>query len=117
MLATKQSWSDFAPDRMDSTLKDLMNMVRASNPDARRRGTKFDFSAVYAEGRTPVYRMRELGSTTAGRFSPDDSVTLASKKFQVGDLIDVAISNPRPTIRGMRRRPYWTIEFGVLFTF
>lgn len=92
--------------RMDSTLKDLMNMVRASNPDARRRGTRFDFSAVYAEGRTPVYRMRELGSTTAGRFGPDDSVTLASKKFQIGDLIDIAISTPRPTMRGMRSRPY-----------
>lgn len=92
--------------RMDSTLKDLMNMVRASNPDTRRRGTKFDFSAVYAEGRTPVYRMRELGSTVAGRFGPDDNVTLASKKFQIGDLIDIAVTNPRPTMRGMRSRPY-----------
>ena len=81
-------------------------MVRASNPDARRRGTKFDFSAVYAEGRTPMYRMRELGSTIAGRFSPDDSVTLASKKFQIGDMIDISITNPRSTMRGMRSRPY-----------
>ena len=95
--------------RMDATLKDLMNMVRASNPDVRRRGTKFDFSAVYAEGRTPAYRMRELGSTVAGRSGPDDNVTLATKKFQIGDLIDIAVTNPRPTMRGMRSRPYWQL--------
>ena len=92
---------------MDSTLKDLMNMVRASNPDVRRRGTKFDLSVVYAEGRTPAYRMRELGSTVAGRPGPDDTVTLASKNFQIGDLIDIAVTNPRPSMRGgMRSRPY-----------
>jgi histone deacetylase complex subunit SAP18 len=92
---------------MDATLKELMNMVRASNPDARRRGTRFDFAVVYAEFRTPVYRMRDLGTTYAGRLGADDNVTLASKKFQIGDLIDVAITHPRPAGRGgMRSRPY-----------
>jgi hypothetical protein len=32
---------------------------------------------------------------------------LAGKKFQIGDLIDVAITHPqRPQMRGMRSRPY-----------
>jgi len=81
-------------------------MVRVANPDVRRRGTQFDFAVVFAEGRTPNYRMRDIGSVTAGRMGPDDTATLASKKFQIGDLIDIAITHPQRVMRGMRSRPY-----------
>jgi histone deacetylase complex subunit SAP18 len=93
---------------MDASLKELTNLIRVSNPDVRRRGTRFDFAVVFAETRSPGYRMREIGSVIAGRPGPDDSATLAGKKFQIGDHIDVAITHPqRQMMRGsMRSRPY-----------
>lgn len=97
---------------MDASLKELTNMIRVSNPDARRRGTRFDFAVVFAETRSPGYRMREIGSVTAGRSGPDDTATLANKKFQIGDLIDVAITHPQRQVMrgGMRSRPYWRVR-------
>ena len=93
--------------RMDASLKELTNMVRVSNPEVRRRGTRFDFAVVYAEGRSQAYRMREIGSVMAGKGGPDDTATLASKKYQIGDLIDIAVTHPqRSNMRGMRSRPY-----------
>lgn len=47
--------------------------------------------------------MKELGQTCSGRRGTDDTITLHSRKFQIGDFLDVAIST-RP-IRG-RDRPY-----------
>ena len=47
--------------------------------------------------------MKELGQTCSGRRGSDDTITLHSRKFQIGDFLDVAIST-RP-LRG-RDRPY-----------
>ena len=79
---------------MDATLKELSSLVKEVNPDARRRGTYFDFAIVYPVDGRPVYRMREIGMTCSGRKGPDDSVTLASHKFTIGDYIDIAITLP-----------------------
>jgi len=57
--------------------------------------------------------MREIGTTCSGHRGADDSVSLASKKFQIGDYIDIAITPPRGPIRpgamgnmARRGRPY-----------
>lgn len=96
--------------RLDATLKELTSLVKEVNPDARRKGTFFDFSIVYPDSRSPTYRMREIGTTCSGHRGADDAVSLASKKFVIGDYIDIAITPPGGPIRsggmGRRSRPY-----------
>ena len=80
---------------MDATLKELTSLVKEVNVDARKKGTFFDFAIVYPDARTPVYRMRDIGATCAGRKGMDDGVTMASKRYQIGDFLDISISPPR----------------------
>lgn len=87
----------------DATLKELMSLVKEVNPDTRRRGTMFDFAIVFPDARRGGFIMKEIGSTVAGVKGTDDAITLESKKFQIGDFIDVAIQQPRA---GRRDRPY-----------
>lgn len=86
-------------------MKELTSLVKEVNPDSRRKGTFFDFGIVYPDLRTPVYRLREIGTTCSGHRGQDDNVTLASKRFQTGDYIDIAVTPPRsglPMRRGGR---------------
>ena len=87
--------------RMDCTLRELMSLIRDVNPDTRQKGTLFSFSTVYPDPRRGGYRLKDLGQTCSGRRGSDDSVTLQSMKFQIGDYMDVAIS-----VRPTRGRPY-----------
>lgn len=80
---------------MDATLKELTGLVKEVNADARKKGTFFDFAIVYPAPNATAYRLREIGSTCSGRKGTDDSVTLAHKKFQIGDYLDIAITPPR----------------------
>jgi len=102
---------------IDASLKEIAGLIRAVHPASRRTGTCFQFSIVYADPMSRTCRTREIGSTTPGRPSADDNITLALKRFQIGDFLDVAISVPavRGTggpMRGMggsargRNRPY-----------
>lgn len=94
--------------RMDATLKELTGLVKEVNPDARRKGTYFDFAMVYPDLRQQMYRLQEIGTTCSGHRGADDNVTLASKKFTIGDYLDIAISPPRsgPLPMSRRGRPY-----------
>lgn len=80
-----------------------MSLVKEVNPDGRQRGTVFSFATVFPDQRRGGYIVKEIGSTTAGHKGQDDTVTLESKKFQIGDYIDVAIQTPR---MNRRDRPY-----------
>lgn len=80
---------------LDASLKELTNLVKEVNPDARRKGTHFDFALVFPDQRSPGYRMRDIGSTCAGIKSSDDSKTLAQARFQIGDYLDIAIFPPQ----------------------
>ena len=84
---------------MDATLKELTSLVKEVNEDARKKGTYFDFAIIRPDPRTPTYKMREIGSTCSGRKGADDNVTLASREFEIGDYIDIAISPPREARR------------------
>jgi len=65
------------------------------NPEARRRGTYFDFALVYPDLRQgPRCQTRDVGTTIASQRGPDDSKTLNDCKFVIGDYIDVAITPP-----------------------
>ncbi|XP_074596723.1 histone deacetylase complex subunit SAP18 [Brevipalpus obovatus] len=80
---------------LDASLRELTNLVIEVNKDARRKGTVFDFALVFPDLRSPIYRMRDIGSTTSGQKGPDDNKTLASVRFQIGDYLDIAISSPQ----------------------
>lgn len=81
----------FLVTRIDASLKEIAGLIRAVHPESRRRGTTFQFAIVFADPVSRNYRTRDVGATTPGRPSPDDDITLASKRFQIGDFLDVAI--------------------------
>jgi len=88
---------------MDASLKEITNLVKEVHPESRKKGTIFDFAICYQDNRLQRYRVKEIGQTVSGKKSSDDSVTLKSSKFQIGDFMDIAIREPR----GMRDdRPY-----------
>lgn len=101
---------------MDATLREITSLVKEVNPDARRKGTYFDFALVSPD-RAAGYRMREIGGTCSGQKGPSDAKTLAQVRFIIGDYLDIAITpphrmNPMPMNMGMgmgmrrNNRPY-----------
>jgi len=66
---------------MDATLREITSLVKEVNPEARRKGTYFDFSLVFPDMRSPGYRMREIGTTCSGQRGADDSKTLAQARY------------------------------------
>lgn len=92
---------------MDATLKELTSLVKEVYPEARKKGTHFNFAIVFTDLKRPGYRVKEIGSTMSGRKGTDDSMTLQSQKFQIGDYLDIAITPPNraPPSSG-RMRPY-----------
>ena len=106
------SFEDVHDCRLDATLKELTSLVKEVNVEARQKGTFFDFAIVFADQRSPAYRMREIGSTCSGRKGQDDTVTLAAKDFEIGDYLDIAITPPHGPPGGsmplarVRGRPY-----------
>merc|ERR1719310_500 len=80
---------------MDATLKELEGLVKEVNPEARRRGTYFDFALVYPDLRQgPRCQTRDVGTTIASQRGPDDTKTLQNCKFVIGDYIDIAVTPP-----------------------
>lgn len=49
---------------------------------------------MHPDPRSPLYRLREMGITCAGQRGVDDTRTLQSFSFEIGDYIDVAITTP-----------------------
>merc|ERR1712154_227572 len=79
----------------DATLKELEGLVKEVNPEARRRGTYFDFALVYPDLRQgPRCQTRDVGTTISGQKGPDDTKTLQNCKFVIGDFIDIAVTPP-----------------------
>jgi len=79
---------------MDATLKELTGLIKEVNPDARRRGTYFNFRIVFYDLRMGRYNHRDIGSTVAGNKGVDDECSLMDSKFTIGDYLDVSISPP-----------------------
>lgn len=87
----------------DATLSELGILVKKVNPDARRKGTKLSFGLVYPDSRSPVYRMREIGSITSGQKGSDDLKTLNQARFTIGDYMDISVSAPEHWNNGPRK--------------
>ena len=100
----------------DATLYELSSLIKEVNPDAKKKGTVFDFAIVYPDSRNPNYRMREIGMTCSGQKGLDDTKTLSQLRFSIGDYLDISITPPfapwNPLLRqnnrraGSRNRPY-----------
>ncbi|XP_063241382.1 histone deacetylase complex subunit SAP18 [Bacillus rossius redtenbacheri] len=88
---------------MDATLREITSLVKEVNPEARRKGTYFDFSLVSPDMRGPSYRMREIGTTCCGQKGQDDGKTLAQCRFIIGDYMDICIQPPNRMLPMMRR--------------
>ena len=76
-------------------MREITNLITEVNPEAKRKGTYFNFSVCFPNPSSPGFRMREIGSTISGKRGPDDKATLQSKRFVVGDYLDVAITYAR----------------------
>lgn len=86
--------------RMDASLRELTRLITEVYPNTNTKGTEFHFSTVYPSPRQPVFNMRDIGTTTIGRKGGDDNSTLKSKKFIIGDYIDVSITIQRESRGG-----------------
>ena len=71
-----------------------MSLVKEVNPEARHKGTYFDFAIIYPNMMRGGYNLKDIGTTCSGQKCPDDGVTLHSKRFQIGDFLDIAIMLP-----------------------
>lgn len=91
---------------MDATLREITSLVKEVNPDARRKGTSFEFSFVFPDPRSPIYRMRDIGVTCAGQKGSDDNKTLAQARFCIGDYVDIAILTPNSGTPNRRNKRY-----------
>jgi len=80
---------------LDASLKELTRLITEVYPDAKQKGSTFSFSVTWPNPHIRGYGMKEIGSTTIGTKGPDDSATLKSKNFVVGDYLDVAINVAR----------------------
>lgn len=79
---------------MDASLKELTGLIRDVHPDARKRGTYFEFNLVFPDNRTPGYRCKKIGTTRNGERGQEDNQMLADVRFQIGDFMSVAITPP-----------------------
>ncbi|XP_045142187.1 LOW QUALITY PROTEIN: histone deacetylase complex subunit SAP18-like [Echinops telfairi] len=92
---------------MDATLKELTSLGKDVYPEARKKGTHFNFEIVFTDLKIPGCRVKEIGSTILGKKGTNDSMTLQSQKFQMGDYLDVAITPPNePPPPSGHMRPY-----------
>ena len=92
---------------MDATLREITSLMKEVNPDARRKGTVFDFSLVAPNmGPGPIsFRMRHIGTTTAGVKGTDDNKTLSQCRFTIGDYMDISITSPMRAPNDRERGP------------
>lgn len=75
----------------DASLRELTELVKEVQPQARRKEARLAFALVYPDSRGRL-TLRPVGTTFAsGKRSEDDRKTLHSLKFQTGDFLDVAI--------------------------
>lgn len=99
---TKSEYIRGAPDNelqiytwLDASLKELTRLITEVYPEAKVKGTTFSFGVAWPNPHARTYGFKEIGKTTMGTKGNDDAATLKSKKFVIGDFLDVAINIPR----------------------
>ena len=92
--------------RKDATLKEIASLVKEVHPEARKKGTRFDFALVFPEARGPSYRRRDIGTVVSGVPGDDDKKTLGDSRLMIGDYMDIAIIYPERREREPFRKMY-----------
>ena len=72
-----------------------MRLITEVYPEAKVKGTTFSFNVAWPNTHSRSYGMKDIGQTTIGTKGPDDTATLKSKNFVIGDYLDVAINVAR----------------------
>ena len=89
---------------MDATLEELTNLIIGVYPNTKVKGTQFSFAVVWPDPRTSGFRMKNIGVTTYGTKGLDDNASLLTKKFHIGDYLDVSVSVGRSHPLGREAR-------------
>lgn len=76
---------------LDASIRELATLIREVRPEARRPGTRLDFNILFPETQMRGYRSRGIGEVFIGQRSSDEHRTLEDSRFQIGDMLDVAI--------------------------
>ncbi|GAV04141.1 hypothetical protein RvY_14465 [Ramazzottius varieornatus] len=76
---------------LDASLRELATLIREVRPEARRPGTRLDFNILFPETQMRGYRSRGMGEVFIGQRSSEEHRTLEDARFQIGDVLDVAI--------------------------
>jgi hypothetical protein len=92
------------PFRQDATLKELTNLIKEVEPNARPSNVSFHFKLVYLDSHKKSsssnsspssYLMKDIGSVrnraAAGESATVEALTLKDIRFIQGDFLDVAI--------------------------
>jgi len=74
----------------DSTLREITELLKQSEPKIREWGSRVQFSIVFADQRGK-YLLRNIGSLDSHRNARDDFRTLDELHFQVGDFLAISI--------------------------
>ncbi|KNC78769.1 hypothetical protein SARC_08810 [Sphaeroforma arctica JP610] len=84
---------------LNATFKELTMLIKGAIDEAKPKGTRMVFSAVYP---TPSGQMvmKEIGELTTGRKGERDMAALGQTRFKIGDYLDVAIHPPAVRGRG-----------------
>ncbi|GMH44642.1 hypothetical protein BSKO_12594 [Bryopsis sp. KO-2023] len=74
----------------DATLRELTDLIKEVQPEARKPTTRLSFALVYPDkkGRNVL---RQVGETHSSRPGEDDKKSLEGLNFETGDFMDVAI--------------------------
>ena len=77
-------------DRKDATLRELVDLIKTTVPEAMKKDATFKFSFIEQdlEGN---FKRKEIGRVHSVKKSKDDFYTLQEKRFIIGDYIDLCI--------------------------
>jgi len=74
----------------DATLRELAELIKDVDRNARESNARLSFSFVYPDRRGKNV-MRQVGLVHSTRIGEDDHKTLEDLSFQTGDFLDVAV--------------------------
>ena len=75
---------------MDTSLRKIVDLVKDVCQEARIRGSKISLKLLHLE-EDNVYKPYDLGTLHNARPGPDDKRLLLRSKFEIGDVISIAI--------------------------
>ncbi|KAI3379153.1 hypothetical protein SNEBB_001478 [Seison nebaliae] len=80
----------------DASLQEFSQLIKEVNPEARKKGTRFEFRLIYPTSSAQEYLSEDIGSIISGStLSRGGGTTLENcKSFRIGDFLDVAIIQP-----------------------